>query len=211
MLLSPDPVERTGGARALQENKNSANIASLIEALKKEEKLYPRIAISETLSAHDAGAAKALVPLLGEIGQNQHRTLPGKPFEKKSYPLPRDIVARTLANMGEAALPALLACLKTGDDLRIQEALDALGWICFYRKKSPPPESVSIAALLVRKILTDTPENKQNEIIRWKAIRALSALPGAETEQLLETFLTSDVPALVWEAERSLKILRSKN
>ena len=56
-----------------------------------------------------------MVEYLGQIGNNQHTVLPTNGFNKKSYPLPRDIIARTLAHMKEDILPVLMDVLKTNN------------------------------------------------------------------------------------------------
>lgn len=71
---------------------------------------------------------------LGKIGNNQHKVLPSNGFNKNNYPLPRDIIARTLAHMNEVILPELLDVLKSNNILAIREVIDAIGFICFYHK-----------------------------------------------------------------------------
>ena len=64
-----------------------------VQALKTEKKLYPKIELSELLCSCGQPAIKALIKQLGKIGNNQHKQIPNKQFQKKSYPLPRDLAA----------------------------------------------------------------------------------------------------------------------
>lgn len=77
-----------------------------------------------------------MVNYLGTIGKNQYKELPEKKINKKSYPLPRDIVARTLAHMGGKVLPELIKLLKSSNVVAIREALNAIGFIGFYNSKA---------------------------------------------------------------------------
>lgn len=70
-----------------------------------------------------------LIALLGKIGTNQEKTLPSKCFAKKSFPLARDLAARTLVKIGTPAIPYLMTKLTTGTPFEIQQALDAIGGI----------------------------------------------------------------------------------
>ena len=53
-----------------------------------------------------------MVEYLGQIGNNQHKVLPTNGFNKKSYPLPRDIIARTLAHMKDRDSTSFNGCTK---------------------------------------------------------------------------------------------------
>ena len=106
-LESPLPTERTAAARVLSNHKTDECAQMLAEALIKETKLYSKIAISESLGTLGIISLKYLLPLLGKIGTNQHKTIPEEKFRKKSFPLPRDIVSRTITKIGEEALARL--------------------------------------------------------------------------------------------------------
>ena len=63
---------------------------------------------------------------LAKIGKNQYKELPSEPSRKKSYPLPRDIIARTLAKMDTSIMPFLMKVLKEDDLSKISEVIDAI-------------------------------------------------------------------------------------
>lgn len=195
LLQSPAPTERTIAARLLVHCSSKAVALKLIEALQVETKLYSKIAMTETLAKIGAPALPLLIPLLGRVGTNQHRKLPDKPFKKKSYPLPRDIIARTLIKMGAVAFDALQEVLKSGPREQVLEALDALGHTAFKKLETPHPTAV-----------TDCLQRFGNDdLMRWKVYRTLQSFPTREALQILQNAVNCEQElALVGEAKRSL-------
>jgi len=137
------------------------------------------------------------VKRFGTIGKNQHLTVPEEPFRKTSYPLPRDIAARTLIRIGEIALPLLFEVLKRDEQPKISEAIDTIGFIC---SKNPHPEYLG-------ELLTCFRKHFNSELIRWKLIRAMSAFQASDPF-LEEQFVNEIQPAIKQEIKRSLGILR---
>jgi len=115
-LKSPLPSERTAAARVLSNHKTEDCVLILTHALIKETKLYSKIAISESLGSLGIISLNYLLPLLGKIGTNQHKTITEKKFRKKSFPLPRDIASRTITKIGEEALLPLEKFICNEDD-----------------------------------------------------------------------------------------------
>ena len=206
MLQSSNPSQRSIAAKALATHEDPQTVDMLIEALKKEEKLYSKIALSDALGTMGETAAVKLVSLLGEIGSNQYQQLPDKPFLKKNYPLPRDIIARTLIKIGIPALPYLIEVLHQNNPTRILEAIDAIGYISFY-SGNPDAENELLNLL----------QQNEDPLVVWKVVRALQAFPGLKVENTLKKYCQStNLPQHRWEAERSLnqinrlKILRKE-
>lgn len=196
LLHSGIAFERTLAARLLLKNKDEKAIQPLIEALRKEKKLYPKMEICKTLVSFGAPAVKPLIDELGKIGKNQHITVPQEKFKKKSYPLPRDIVSRTLGYMGTPALPDLLNSLEKLNKEQLNAAIDSIGYICFYNHCHDVFDRLKACFLL----------HKENELIRWKVIRAMSAFPESKTflsEQILHEYNTG----IKLEIERSLSLI----
>ena len=54
-----------------------------------------------------------LLKILGTIDKNHEIELPKKYFKKKCYPLTRDIVARTLINIGKPAIEKVIQLSNT--------------------------------------------------------------------------------------------------
>lgn len=199
-LHNPDPCRRTAAAYWLHpETEGAAEL--LLEQLCRETCLYTRIAVCESLEKGGRAAAEKMIPYLGRVGKNQHRSLPDKVSAKKSYPLPRDLIARTLAGMDLAVFPLLLDVLDTGDTWKISEALDAVGFMAFYH---PSLVSEKNADRVIR-LLTSC----EDEVIQWKALICLSAFPVPEGIQILEEF--AGKPDLCGaEAARSLRLIAGK-
>jgi hypothetical protein len=198
LLESNNPKVRTSSATILGQRKSKKAIFALCEQLKNEKALYSKIAVSEALGKIGKPAIKELVKYLGEIGNNQHKTLPKKIFNKWSYPLPRDIIARTICKIGNCVLVDLNYVLVNGNKKQIYEAIDAIGYISFYSENKI---SFEVLEKSIKKYGDD-------EIIKWKITRALSAFPCRKSELvLLDILKTSKEAELKWEAVRSLGLI----
>jgi len=197
LLKSPNPMDRTIAARCLGKGNEYQIVDSLLTALGNEKKLYPKIEICNSLVKFGTNSLAGLVKRFGTIGKNQHLTVPEEPFRKTSYPLPRDIAARTLIRIGEIALPLLFEVLKRDEQPKISEAIDTIGFIC---SKNPHPEYLG-------ELLTCFRKHFNSELIRWKLIRAMSAFQASDPF-LEEQFVNEIQPAIKQEIKRSLGILR---
>ena len=196
LLKSENPLERTASATLLGELKSNTSISNLCKSLQKEKKLYTKIAITEALANIGVESIPYLVELLGKIGDNQHREPEKKPFNKKSYPLPRDIIARTITKIGKYALAYLENVLKNGEISQISEAIDAIGFITFYSKDM---RSLQTLKECLQK-------NHTNILIKWKIIRAFQSFPLEEVKNYLQNEkLKTNEQYITIEIERSLK------
>lgn len=177
LLQSKLATERTIGARLLTNNSDLSIIDFLIDALTVETKLYPKIEICNSLVSFGADVVIPLIGVLGKIGNNQYRKVPTTDFKKYNYPLPHDIAARTLIRIGPKAIPDLLKVLYSNDLIKLSEAIDTIGYICFYEYQSNVFE-------VLHKCFNRIGDN---DLIKWKIIRAMSAFPESEfflTEQM---------------------------
>ena len=197
LLKSSDATERTTAARQLGKSGDYQVVDCLLSALDTEKKLYPKIEICNSLAKFGTYSMAGLVRRLGTIGKNQHLTVPEEPFKKNSYPLPRDIAARTLIRIGEMALPLLFEVINGDEKPKISEAIDAIGFICF---KNPYPQYLA-------ELLTCDRKHFNTELIRWKLVRAMSAFPASIP--FLEGQLLNEIqPTIIQEIKRSLELLR---
>ncbi len=195
------PVKRTAAARRLGRILNPESIEPLCLALEKEKALYAKLELCNTLILFGKAAVPHLVQRLGKIDSKQYKAPPAKKFGKKNYPLPHDIFARTLMKIGVAALPELCAVLQSNDTTTISEAIDAIGYICFYDEQ----KHKDIANTLQQAFL----KYADSRLIKWKLIRAMSAF--SELLPFLEQqYLQLDNKELKQEAERSIEILKTK-
>ncbi|MCM1988311.1 hypothetical protein [Oceanirhabdus seepicola] len=202
LLKSKVSIERTIAAKLLGNYKDEETMTSLIESLIIEKKLYTKIAITESISLFGEKASESLIRYLGRIGSNQHKVLPDKPFNKNNYPLPRDIIARTICKIGVPALKELKKCLYNGEYRQITEAIDAIGFISYYNNNH---ECFSVIIELFIKY-------KNDDLMIWKLLRALQAFPNEKSIEILIQYSNSKVNQFQWEAKRSLKqIQRNQN
>jgi len=191
------PKDRTLGARLLQGYCEEIVLKSLIKALAKEKKLYSKIEICNTLSLQGENAVKPLIEVMGQVGNNQHKIVSEKEFKKDSYPLPRDIASRTLIRMGAIALPDLLEVLNTNDKKKISEAIDAIGFICFYDYNADVFTKLKVCYL----------NNSADDLIKWKIIRAMSSFPESGSF-LLDQKQQLRHERLLKEIDRSLRLIK---
>ena len=200
LLISKIPYERTLGARLLGYSEENKTIEYLIKALIVEKKLYSKIEICNSLVKFVKYSVKQLVDILGKIGNNQYKTVPVGDFKKDSYPLPRDIAARTLIRIGKPALPLLTELLESNNKIQLSEAIDAIGYICFYDYQADIFNRLKVCYLKFNK----------DELIKWKIIRAMSAFPESkyflkEQKQILKNI------SITKEIERSQRLIHRNN
>ena len=203
LLNSISAFERTIAVRLISNlMKDDEHKAVLLcERLSNENKLYTKIELCEALRKMGTSAAKIMCMYLGKIGNNQYKELPAQEFKKKSYPLPRDIISRTLAHMGREILPYLIEVLKSKDTQAIREGIDAIGFICFYDSIDYPLEHLANCFNI----------NNDDMIIRWKVARALGYFNSVDSTDLLVRIHNFDGEERIKkEAQRSLKIIQQR-
>lgn len=175
----------------------------LLLQLSQEKCLYTRIAICESLEKGNIETSKKMINYLGIIGNNQHKVLPNKVSNKKSFPLPRDIIARSLGRMDVTKFPVLIEVLKGKHIEKIREALDAIGYMAFYNPILATSEHCKYVISLSTQYETDL-------IVLWKMILCLSAFSCKESKDFLLEF-EKEQTILGMEAKRSLRILENRN
>lgn len=208
MLLvnSESAVERSVSVNLLSkridiENLDFVNL--LLERLCVEKKLYTKIEICKVLEKGNIKTAEQMVKYLGKIGKNQYKYLPEKVSMKKSYPLPRDIIARTLGKMDIEVLPTLFNVLKGDDIQKISEVIDAIGFLLFYN----PTYDSEYSFKLIIDVLNRYSENR---LITWKCVTCLSSFKKEESFNILKQILRkhkNDI--IIEEAKRSIRLIES--
>lgn len=181
---------------------NSENVKELLKQLLIEKCLYTKIAICERLEKGDSATTKQMIVYLGEIGNNQHKKLPDRVSAKKSFPLPRDIIARSLEKMDLNIFPVIIEVLHSEEIKQISEVLDAIGFMVFYNSKLASEKNANEIYEIIEKY-------KNNDLIVWKSIIYLSAFPLPKTLELLESFV-NDENILGEEARRSIRIINRR-
>ncbi|MDO9044401.1 MAG: HEAT repeat domain-containing protein [Methanobacteriaceae archaeon] len=210
MLESPEAQKRTIAAMMLGDKREKEVIEPLCYSLKIEKALYSRIAISEALGKMGESAVVPVADLLGQIGNNQEIELPKKYFNKKSYPLVRDMAARTLVKIGKPATTYLIQLLESEKDIFIkQQAIDALGSIASktgdYRSLKPIINCFDNIAGINQEDINLSDEN-MDKVTLWKIIRSLSAFKNSKEAVGCIILVLNNFPdpQLQWESARSL-------
>jgi hypothetical protein len=200
MLESTVATDRTIAARVLVKYRDIEVARLLVTRLVAETKLYTKIALSESLGEFGSMACPLLVNHLGAIGTNQYKALPESPFKKGNYPIPRDIIARTICKIGTPALSYLKEVLYTGRYEQILEAIDAIGFISYYNADDAC--LVDLLAMMSR--------YTEDSLMIWKAIRALQSFADSEVIEILNAYVHSPIEQHRWEAVRSLRQIEKK-
>ena len=203
LLQTGTPVQRTAACTVLAARpvgKTAAFFAAALAALQTEPCLYTRLALCSALQQGGEAAARQMTPFLGKIGKNQYQAPPLRVSQKKSYPLPRDIIARSLARMGSAALPALLAVLREGTAAQVSEALDAVGFLLFYAPQPAPKDALDAVVNTLQRY-------PGNDLLLWKCTGCLCAFDNLHASDLLQNLATQSAsPAVRAQAARSLQL-----
>lgn len=176
LLQDMNPVIRTSAAtNLLIANKSELMVSKqLLKLLAVEKCLYTKLAVCEALEKGGVITAGEMIAYLGKIGNNQYRRLPDKVSLKKSYPLPRDIIARTLGRMSVSVFPVLIQVLQSDDAEKISEVLDAIGYMIFYNRQLSTEENARLIFEVLEKY-------QENDLLQWKAILCLSGFAIEES------------------------------
>lgn len=184
-------------------------IRLLLEKLISEKALYTKIEICKILEKGNATTAAIMYEYLDKIGTNQHLVIPEIKgvSKKKSYPLPRDIIARSFGRMDTSVFSIWLSRLNmaTDNERIISQALDGLGYMAFYN-----PE---VAISRNFKALSKTYDTyRKSDLIVWKLAMCCAAFPLSESKELLYLIQKESVhPTIQAEAERSMRLILKRN
>lgn len=194
LLNDKDAINRSIAARKLNTYINEKDtVQQLLSRLKIEKSLYTKIEICNTLSKADRNGAAHLIPYLGTIQNKQYTSLPTRASKKKSFPLPRDIIARTIGKMDISVLIILLNAYNDCTLPQKRELLDAIGYLIFTNKYK--------TAILFGKLKYYF-EHESDEVIKWKIVIIFTfLLPYSQS--FLEQF-TIDDGLLYEEAQKVL-------
>jgi len=206
LLKSKEAYKRTIAVNLLSNRYLLDNemVKLFCDMLLHEKKLYTKLELCNALRKASADSVDIMVNYLGIIGNNHYKELPDKEFNKKSYPLPRDIIARTISHMSADVLPQLIKILKSNNIIAIREVIDAIGFICFYNPNS-------FSENVVYDLIICFNQYFEEDIIRWKIVRAFESYNCKSVMDLLTDIKKNDTKEIIRkEAERSLKIIQSR-
>lgn len=203
-LKSEISSERTAAVRIISDecDLNFDTVSLLCKMLVSEKALYTKIEICSLLSEAPEEFYSVITEYLGFSGNNQYNEIPEKLFGKKSYPLPRDIFARTLAHAGYQAIPVIFEVFEEGSISKVREAVDAIGFICFYDEK---------CEVYFEKFYEYSEKFSYDKICRWKFVRAFRSFNNTKVKNILGKISVNDEDNLIRrEASESLKIINNK-
>lgn len=199
-MYAGNPSERTA-AIALLSELDEERTHRLLTQLAQEKALYTRLAICQRLEKGNVQTAVIMLDYLGKIGSNQYTEIPTEVSKKKSYPLPRDLVARSLGKMTPAIIETLMTALDQLSIYQLSELIDAIGFLIFYHPELATEENCDKIIQLI--------EKNDEELIRWKALICLSAFPCSNSKRILEKY-AQRTDFLGKEANRSIIIIQEK-
>lgn len=199
LLHSKIPVERSCAAIHLRKYQSPPVVDRLCHQLASEKKLYTKIALCETLARCAELSIEPLIRLLGRIGKNQETKIPETGFYKVSYPLPRDIAARTICRFGIVAILPLENFIKATKDMNaLAQAIDAYGHIVY-------SEKLNCSSSLLQELYE---KHSKNDFLKYKITRCLSGIHDEWAKSFLFEIIQTGCKGLRLEALRSLLLLK---
>jgi hypothetical protein len=199
LLTTQIATERTIAAKIIGQRKIPDSLPLLCDSLKAEKKLYTKIAICEAIEKFRISALKYLIPLIGKIGNNQHRKIDLIDIKKKSYPLPRDIVIRIIIRIGSEALPVLEDLSQNGTYEQKVEVVDGIGHIV-----------INYNDHRSENVLLNEYAKSNDELLKWKLIRTFQSFNSKEIRKILKEERNSDNMIFREEAKRSLLRIKER-
>lgn len=164
----------------------------ILQKIAEEKNLLTRLDLCKVLQQGDEETALLIVKHLGEIGSNQYvkEKLPLFGILKKTYPLPRDVLARTLGKMNPCVFSVIKLAFQyyaksmeedvTLEDSALSELLDAAGYMVFSNQKLANAENIAVIDDVICLIVQNS-EEKFKALICWKYVICLSAFRSEET------------------------------
>lgn len=162
LLNNKNAVNRSIAARKLSTYINEKDtVQQLLTRLRIEKALYTKLEICNSLSKADKDGVAQMLPYLGIIPNKQYTSLPDRGSKKKSFPLPRDIIARTIGRMDITVLITLLNAYNDCSLIQKRELLDAIGYLIFTN---------NYKTSIVFGKLKYCFEHETDKVIRWKIV-----------------------------------------
>ncbi|TDW24932.1 hypothetical protein EDD63_10788 [Breznakia blatticola] len=192
-LNDKQAIKRTIAAKHLSLFANEEEICKLLlQRLTIEKALYTRMEICKSLQ-NATQQVGLLIDYLAVIPNKQYTTLPKRITKKNSYPLPRDLIARTLGRMDIEVLPDLLNALVIKPRKVQREAIIAIGYLLYNNDFSDE---------IVFKIIEATYYNSKDPVYRWKVMIVMGQLLPYSTEFL--SSIRNDGTLRYKEAQKAL-------
>ena len=197
-IESDDYHERTIGYEAYKQFYKDSKKEALffIDKLEKEQKLYPRLKIQQLLSLGGIDTFNELINKLIDVNSVE---LPIS--KKRSSPLPRNLKARIIGNMGSLYFEEGINKINELGIKRLTELLPGLGFLLFYNKVLDTPDNFIYFKELLNKNIDDP-------IITQRLITLLSGFKQIDNILYLDDLkrkLSSE--AILKEIERTITLV----
>lgn len=203
-LNDPDPVERSLAARFLGDSfiLQEGTAEKLLERLCIEKKLYTRMELCDALAKGNGEVAAAMIPYLNRLGNKQYRSIAeANTSKKKSYPLPRGLIARTFGGMKPTVADRLLRELEQQE--YAAELIEGLGYLVFNNPELQTAEIFDRASDFYV-------QYKNNLLFVWKFVIFSSAFPYSCVKEML-TEIEREFPEEAIQREIKRTTVISKN
>ena len=193
------PHERTAGYRYIKMFPDVNFLEALCIILENEKPLYSKIELCECIEQFGVSAIEYLDPLIGTIGKNQHKTISSCDLKKKSFPLPRDIVARIIIRLGSEVLYYYKNNLDKYNTRQLSEIIDIIGHITSTSKNE-----------IMESDLLHLFETTSDKLITWKLIKSFQSFTSQKIIEILLCECKNSDGVISSEAERSLKRIHER-
>ncbi|MFA6506764.1 MAG: hypothetical protein WCT14_11720 [Treponemataceae bacterium] len=201
-LDSEEGYLRSAALRFIKIRKDETFLPRLYAMLSQENPIYTRIELGDCLLEFGEQVLENIMPLLGRIGNNQHKEIGNYDLGKKSFPLPRDVVGRIAIRFGPIVFKYLDTAFIERDVSVLSEAIDIIGHVTYAYK------DYSMENKLIEEY-----SKVNNLLIEWKLIKAFQSFNSEEVIGKLETIICDERKDIILrrEAERSLLRIKERN
>lgn len=193
------PKERAIAVSLLTPFNNDNSLTKfLLDKWVSEDKLYVRLEIAKSLENGNIDTARLMSDYILKIPTKQYKKVPSKPYSKKTYVIPRDLICRSLARMDISIFPFILELFDNKEIL--SEIIDVFGFMVYHNPELDTEDNLEF-------ILSVLEDNKENELIYWKSTMALAGFSSKKAKIILEKIRdTASNEVISKEAERALSL-----
>lgn len=203
-IYNDTPAIRTAGIIVLRDCsciQNKEYVSMLLTQLSQETALYTKLELCNSLKMGNEQTATWMCDFLGKIGNNQHKIIPSVVSKKKCFPLPRDIVARTIGNMNQNVVNHMFKILPLLNKKQKYELMDGIGLGCYNHSEIATQGNFEVIQHMYQ-------ENKNDELMVWKIALCCSSFCMEESTELLSEIKVSySNQTIQMEAERSSRLI----
>ncbi len=143
------PKERSIAISLLsQYNQDNSLTKYFLDKWVKEDKLYVRLEIAKSLEKGNIDTARLMSNYILKIPNNQYKKIPAKPYSKKTYVIPRDLICRSLARMDISIFPFILELFDNKEIL--SEIIDVFGFMVYHNPQLDNEENLGFILSILK-------------------------------------------------------------